>query len=249
MALQKGILKIEGTMGGMTFYKKDGVHLVKEKSSIPAEKIANDPKFARTRENNEEFGAAGVSGKLLRDALRVLMLNASDSLVASRVTKLMMDEIKLDATGARGSRRPASGLALATGKTLIKGFNFNEKSLLSSVLFKPYTVNTTTGVIGIAGLIPAIDIAYPAGATHMSITGGMANVNFATGVWAASLTNVQNLAINSTPTTVTLTPTAVPAGTGIKFYLLKIEFFQLLNGVQYPLKNGSFNTLAIVEVV
>lgn len=248
MALQKGILKIEGTMGGMTFYKKDGVHLVKEKSSIPAEKIANDPKFARTRENNAEFGAAGIAGKLLRDALRVLMLNASDSLVASRVTKLMMDEIKLDATGVRGSRKPATGLALATGKALIKGFNFNGNSFLSSVLFKPYTVNTTTGVIGITGLIPANDIAFPAGATHLSITGGMANVNFATGVWAANLTNVQNLPINSTPATVTLTPTAVPTGTGIKFHLLKIEFFQLLNGVQYPLKNGSFNTLAIVEV-
>jgi len=49
MATQKGILKIEGTMGGMTFYKKDGQYLVKEKSSISADKIASDPAFARTR--------------------------------------------------------------------------------------------------------------------------------------------------------------------------------------------------------
>jgi hypothetical protein len=248
MALQKGILKIEGTMGGMTFYKKDWVHLVKEKSSIPAEKIANDPKFARTRENNAEFGAAGSSGKLLRDSLRVMLLNASDNLLTSRVTKLMMDEIKLDATGTRGMRKPATALALATGKALLKGFNFNINSLLSSVLFKSYAVNTTTGVITITGLVPQTDIAFPPGATHLSITGGMANINFATGVWAANLTNVQNLAINSTATAVTLTPTAVPDGTGIKVHLLKIEFFQLLNGVQYPLKNGAYNALSIVEV-
>lgn len=80
MANQKGILKLEGTMGGMTFYKKGGQFLVKEKSSISADKIANDPAFARTRENNAEFGATGISGKLLRDALRNMMLNASDSL-------------------------------------------------------------------------------------------------------------------------------------------------------------------------
>lgn len=43
MAQQKGLLRIKGTMGGMTFYKKDGAYLVKEKSSIPADKIANDP--------------------------------------------------------------------------------------------------------------------------------------------------------------------------------------------------------------
>lgn len=248
MANQKGILKIEGTMGGMTFYKKDGEYLVKEKSSISADKIANDPAFARTRENNAEFGAAGTAGKLLRDALRNMMLNASDALVVSRVTQLMFGELKLDATNVRGKRTPATGLALATGKALLKGFNFNAGSLLSGVLYKPYTVVTATGVITITGLNPATDIAAPAGATHMSITGGMANINFVTGVWAANLTNVQNLALNAAATTVTLTPTAVPAGTGIKVHLLKIEFFQLLNGVQYPLKNGSYNALAIVEV-
>jgi hypothetical protein len=248
MALQKGILKIEGTMGGMTFYKKDGEYLVKEKSHISADKIANDPNFARTRENNAEFGAAGVAGKLLRDALRNMMINASDPLVTSRVTQLMAAELKLDTTSVRGKRTPANGLALATGKALLKGFNFNANALLSGELFKPYAVNTTTGVITITGLIPQTDIAFPAGATHLSITGGMANINFATGVWAANLTNVQNLAINGTASTVTLTPTAVPAGTGIKVHLLKIEFFQLLNGVQYSLKNGQYNALAIVEV-
>ena len=160
----------------------------------------------------------------------------------------MSDELKLDATSVRGKRTPATGLALATGKALLKGFNFNASSMLSGVLFKPYTVVTATGVITITGLNPATDIAAPAGATHMSITGGMANINFATGVWAANLTNVQNLALNAAAATVTLTPTAVPAGTGINVLLLKIEFFQLLYGVQYPLKNGSFNALAIVEV-
>jgi hypothetical protein len=248
MANQKGIIKIEGTMGGMTFYKKDGQYLVKEKSSISADKIANDPAFARTRENNAEFGAAGNSGKLLRDALRNMMLNASDTKVASRVTQLMFNELKLDATSVRGARKPANGLALPTGKALLKGFNLNADSLLSGVLYKPYTVVTATGVITITGLIPSTDISFPTGATHLSITGGMANINFATGVWDAKLTNVQNLPINSAPSTVTLTPTALPVGTGIKVHLLKIEFFQLMNGVQYSLKNGLYNSLAIVEV-
>jgi hypothetical protein len=65
---------------------------------------------------------------------------------------------------------------------------------------------------------------------------------------AVNLTNAVNLAINATAGTVTLTPTAVPAGTGTKVYMLKVEFFQLLNGVQYSLKNGAYNALAIVEV-
>src|SRR5271157_2420635 len=107
MAQQKGILKIEGTMGNMTFYKKDGVYLVKEKSSVSADKIANDPNYERTRENNAEFGLAGSTGKFLRDALRSLMLDASDTYVTSRVTQLMMSELGLDTGSARGQRQPS----------------------------------------------------------------------------------------------------------------------------------------------
>jgi hypothetical protein len=45
-----------------------------------------------------------------------------------------------------------------------------------------------------------------------------------------------------------LTPAASPAGAGTDLYLLQIEFFQEVNGVQYTLKNGAYNSLSIVEV-
>ena len=83
MAKQKGILKIEGTIGGMTFYKSQDGHLVREKGGVSGERIANDPAFVRTRENGEEFGAAGTAGKLMRDTLRSLMMNAADGRVTS----------------------------------------------------------------------------------------------------------------------------------------------------------------------
>ncbi|NJK96929.1 MAG: hypothetical protein HC905_20210 [Bacteroidales bacterium] len=247
MANQKGIIKIEGTVGGMTFYKKDGQYLVKEKSSISAAKIANDPNFARTRENNAEFGAAGTSGKLLRDSLRSLMMTASDSLVTSRVTTLMHDVMKMDVTSPRGQRKPAVGIGTVNGRTLLKGFNFNINAILGTVLYKPFAVAPATGVITIAGLVPLTDIAFPAGATHVSLSGAMANINFATGVADVRLTNVLNLANNAPSTAVTLTPTAVAAGTGTRLFLLKVEFFQLVNGIQYPMKNGSYNALSIIE--
>jgi hypothetical protein len=248
MARQNGILKIKGTIGGMTFYKSQDGDLVREKGGVSGDRIANDPAFVRTRENGAEFGAAGKAGKLLRDSLRPLMLNAADGRVTSRITQTMTDLLKLDTTSVRGLRTPAVGLAGAPGKALLKGFNFNNSAILGSVLFKPFAVNTTTGVITITGLVPINDIAFPAGATHMTITGGYGNINFATGVMAVNLTNAVNLPINATAGTVTLTPTAVPAGTGTKVYMLKVEFFQLLNGVQYSLKNGAYNALAIVEV-
>ena len=76
----------------------------------------------------------------------------------------------------------------------------------------------------------------------------MADIDFVNGISDLQITNVENLPIDLNPNAVILTPVALPAGNGIMVNLLKVEFFQLMNGVQYPLKNGNYNTLAIVNV-
>jgi hypothetical protein len=249
MARQGGFVKIKGTLGGMTFYNSslDG-SLIREKGGVDGSRIASDPAFARTRENGAEFGTAGSSGKLFRDTLRNLMLNASDNRVTSRVTKVMSMIQKLDGTSARGARNVAVGLQGDEAKNLLRGFNFNINSSLGSVLFKPVELDPVTGVISIADLLPVNDIVAPDGATHASLKGGVAVIDFATGDSELALTNTQNVLLGNVSSDVTLTPVSVPAGTGIKFFLMKIEFFQLVNGVQYSLNNGAFNALTILEV-
>ena len=49
MAQQKSILKLKGTIGGITFYKSKDGYLAREKGGVDASRIANDPGFARTR--------------------------------------------------------------------------------------------------------------------------------------------------------------------------------------------------------
>ena len=51
MAQQKGIIKLDGTIGGITFYKSKDGYLAREKGGVSADRIANDPNFQRTREN------------------------------------------------------------------------------------------------------------------------------------------------------------------------------------------------------
>jgi hypothetical protein len=165
------------------------------------------------------------------------------------MTKIMTQIKNLDTTSIRGARNVGVAMATAQAKSLLKGFEFNGDAMLSSMLFKPWAVNTTTGVITIAGLVPTLDLIYPEGATHVSFTGAYANINYATGIADVKLTNVQNLPITGTSSAITLTPTVVPTGTGAKIFLLKIEFFQLVNAVQYSLKNGAFNALKIIEVI
>lgn len=61
MARQKGIIKLDGTIGDITFYKSQDGYLAREKGGVSADRIANDPNFQRTRENGQEFGRAGLS--------------------------------------------------------------------------------------------------------------------------------------------------------------------------------------------
>ncbi len=79
MAQSTGILKIEGTIEDLTFYKKDGKNYVRRKGGVSKERIANDPNFVRTRENGSEFGHSASAGKMLRLAASSMVFKAKDS--------------------------------------------------------------------------------------------------------------------------------------------------------------------------
>jgi hypothetical protein len=248
MARQSGLIKLKGTLDNVNFYKTKDGDLARMKTSLDAKRIANDPAFIRTRENGAEFGSSASSGKLLRDAVRKLMMRASDGRVTSRLTKVMTNIKNLDTTSVRGQRNVGVAIVLPTALALLNGFNFNIKSILGSVLYKEFEVDPATGVTSIIGLNPLNDIAYPAGATHVTFRAGWAKVDFAQGLKAVKLTNKVNGPIDSVDVDVILTPAAVLVGTGTNLYLLMIEFFQEVNGVQYSLNNGQYNALSVVEV-
>ena len=98
MAQQKGIIKLDGTIGGITFYKSQDGYLAREKGGVSADRIANDPNFQRTRENGAEFGAAGKAGKLLRTAFRNILQNSADNRMVGRLTSEMVKVIQADLT-------------------------------------------------------------------------------------------------------------------------------------------------------
>lgn len=248
MAKQTGIIKLKGKIGDLSFYKTQDGHLAREKGGVDAERIAKDPAFIRTRENGAEFGSAASAGKLMRDALRPLMLRASDGRVTSRLTKVMTDIKNLDATSARGQRTVGSAIPLVPAKERLKGFNFNIRSILGSVLYKSYSVDIATGAIDMAQLVPTNEIAAPSGATHMTLRSAWAKIDFVQGIKSVEVSPDFNGPIDANAINVNLTPASAPTGTGTDIFILMIEFFQEVNGVQYSLNNGQYNAMSIVEV-
>lgn len=248
MARQKGIFPIQGTIGNVTFLKSKHGYLARERGGVDAAKIANDPRFQRTRENNAEFGRAGKAGKLLRDAFRVLLQKASDSSVVSRLTKEMMKVIKLDATSMRGMRNVLDGELEA-----LQGFETNSSSKLSALFYAAYTatIDRVTGklTITIPPFVPATMIGVPTGATHFCVHAGGAEINFESGQINADVAASANLHVGNDPTlAISLEVEVTPNSTQPLFLAMAIEFLQQVNGAFYPIKNGSFNAMAFVKI-
>ena len=248
MARQKGIIKLKGTIGDITFYKTQDGHLAREKGGIDASRIASDPAFQRTRENGSEFGRAGKAGKLLRTAFRPLLLNSADSRMVSRLTQRMVKVIQADLVSERGLRNVIDGES-----ELLFGFEFNIRGKLGTSLFAPFvaTIDRVAGevTVDLASFIPANMIAAPSGTTHFKIISGGAEVDFETETFVVSSSETAILPWDNTATAVINQVNAVtPASTKPLFLALGIEFYQQVNGQMYPLKNGAFNPLAVVKV-
>ena len=248
MARQKGIIKLKGTIGDITFYKTQDGHLAREKGGIDASRIKSDPAFQRTRENGSEFGRAGKAGKVLRTALRALLLNSADGRMVSRLTQQMVKVIQADMVSERGLRNVIDGEV-----DLLVGFEFNIRGKLGTSLFAPFvaTIDRAAGeiIVDLASFIPANMIAAPSGSTHFKIISAGAEIDFEAETYVIATSETAILPWDGTATAPINQVNAVTANSTKPLFLaLGVEFYQEINGQMYPLKNGAFNPLSIAKV-
>lgn len=248
MAKQTGIIKLKGTIGGISFYKTSDGHLAREKGGVDASRIQNDPAFQRTRENGSEFGRAGKGGKIIRNAIRVLLQNAKDKRVVSRLTQSLVAITKTDTVNARGERTVQDG-----NLGQLEGFEFNLNGKLSATLFAGFTkaFDRVAGdaTVDIAPFAPTIRIAAPSGTTHFKVVMGASELDFAnesstfeydeTAVLPYDAANTSAIALSASLTANSTLPV---------LQVLGIEFYQEVNGQMYALKNGAYNALSVIAI-
>lgn len=249
MAKQSGIIKLEGTIGDISFYKTQDGMLARAKGGVSSDRIQSDAAFQRTRENMEEFGKAGGAGKLLRTAFRQYLQNGADNRMVSRLTKGMMVVLKADATSTRGQRNVLDGEL-----ELLEGFDFNINGKLATTIFFPYvaTIDRVTGILKVA--IPAFvssdTVVAPEGATHLRLVSAGASIDFEGEVFEAISSQSADIAIGPAQVAAfELSNQLTANSTHPLFLVFGIEFYQQVNGVNYPLKNGKNNALALVKVL
>lgn len=168
MSKQKGIVKLEGNLGGISFYTADGQHLARLAGGPSKERIAKDPAFKRTRENNKEFGGSARAAKALRLSMSGLMQTMAGSRLVSQLTALFK-AINLKGDGVRG-KRP---IEASMHKAMLKNLEFNKKVSFSTVFAVPFALSNSAdrneGVVNISAFTPDSAISAPSGATHFKI--------------------------------------------------------------------------------
>ncbi|MDB5274483.1 MAG: hypothetical protein JWO58_2850 [Chitinophagaceae bacterium] len=168
MGRQKGILKLNGTLEGISFYQRNGQDLVRVANGPDKNKILNNPNFIRTRENNQEFGGAAMIGKALRLGVVREFSDMSDSLANSRIVKIVKEMINRG-SGNRGQR---AFTPVPLGPMLLN-FPFSEKVSFDSICLAPYTVVVNAGrnevTFTFADFNTGNMIHAPNGATHVRL--------------------------------------------------------------------------------
>jgi len=178
----------------------------------------------------------------------VLLQNAKDKRVVSRLTKILVAVTKTDAVNERGERTLQDG-----DLGLIDGFDFNLNGKLGGTLFAPFakTFDRVTGeaTASIAAFSPILRVAASGGTTHFKVVMGATELDFVTenSVFESEETAILPYsAADTLPILLTATLTANSLFQVVQ--VLGIEFYQEVNGQMYALKNGAYNALAVVTV-
>lgn len=165
MARQTGVLKFEGTIDEIIFYKRNGKYYARKKGAPSREKLKKGKEFENSRRVSAEFGhASKIASKLYRSCKGILNSGRHDGL-HGKLTSILNRVIQSDPVSEYGHRRLRFG-----NLELMKGFDFEATSLKSLIANMP-TVDHQGQVVRInfSRIGDVKKKAIPDGATHYRV--------------------------------------------------------------------------------
>ena len=263
MGRQTGLIKLTGTIGGVSFYKSDGKYYARVANGPSKDRIASSPEFKRTRENNKEFGGSATMAKALRVSLASAIHSMSGRQMVPRLTAIFKS-INIEAPGVRGQRP----ILLSQHSSLLNGFDFDKALSITSVFSAPYSVTANTDrneiTYDVPSFVPVDFIDFPDGATHFKLiaaVGVLSDYEYDTGSdkyqpkddTINTLSVYQPTAVQPIGTTpvainevVSLPGAPVPGADVSVVACVGIEFYQEVSGTHYLFAQS--NALRIAEI-
>lgn len=245
MAKQTSIITLNGTVGGLSFYKTKDGHMAREKGGVSKERIMTDPKYARTRENLKEFTENARTVKMVKDTIRPAVLRIADAKLHNRLIREMMKVLRTDPVNGRGKRIVAEG-----DWNLIQGFEINSSAVLSGSVKTEITVTNTPTEWGfsIDPFLPVDFLSIPLGATHFKLMAAGASFDFQAGTKSFILDAGINHPLEELTGIISMTIPKAGLPEPNKLFIMGIEFLQVVNGQNYAFNSEEHNAAAIITV-
>ena len=240
MARQKGLLIIEGTIGGLNFYIRKGEPLVRAAGGgFTAEAIRKSPSMERIRENFSEFSGCMKTVKRYKIAMVSFLCLFKDGTMHQRLVSLMTKIKDSDVVSTRGSRHVGQGVLTEAGKSLLRGYVYTPGPNLEYLLGQPYLFAWDS--VGFS--IPSFSmkaVRFPKGATHLELQVAAMRFDFST--YASTFVTSEPLVLGKTAdvSSIALAPTSFPEGEGTAIGLVFLRFYQEVNGVRHAFKEEKY---------
>lgn len=234
MAKVNSLVPLQGTIGGITFYRAGGKNLAR-KQPVGGRNL-NAPNMVRVKENVGEFTNAAAYSKYVRAAFSALTKGA----VAGSLTGLILATAKKFDTVSNRGERSIKDLPAAELQTMA-GFELNPVLSLDSVLSgaNVFIASILTSAVDV-GITECV-LRPPSGATHYDIIVQAANIERASGRilgTAKNLINISPLPANNTLPAQTIQTQPTQSFWEVNEFLITcvgVRFYQEVNGFMYVL--------------
>lgn len=236
MAQQKGLIQLEGTLGGLNFYIKKGKPMVRKSGGgFTAKAIKNKPSMIRVREANNEFGHCSKVKKQLRLALLPFLQLHHDTSLHGRMMRMLQEVKNCDPISERGQRTVYKGLQTTMGRKLFTDFAFTPACNIQNILQCDYSYNPTYFTLTF-DLLDINKVIFPSSSTHVEIQFGVLAFDFGTLTHTLHEGHPLLLSKSATGATFHFTPATTPNTSMTLFAFSGVRFYQEISGELYALK-------------
>lgn len=246
MAKQKGIVFLEGTIGGVNFYYREGVPTARAAGGgFTKQAIKHGSNMVRVRESNNEFGMCAVVNKTFKQAIRPFLLGYKDGTLHSRLMQLFLKIKDCDMISERGKRCVFLGLSDTAGKAIMESFVFTPKRAM--LLSCSYGFDWD-GLLFSASGFDINEVVFPLKADYMEVVFGVICFDFETLSYTRVIASPLLIGRDYTGDGFNILLDELPGGTGVLFGMLRVAFYQEVNGERYLLSGANNFGVEIVSV-
>ncbi len=241
--------KIPKRIGDYVTYPLDGESIIRKKSGFTKKGMAKDSKYARSRENANEFGAVSRLGKMIRIALKEVLPRSNNLDVCNGLTAALLKVMCCDDVSERGKRSLKNGFETDSGRAQFTGFDFNPNSLFRNVFKGNYHFDTSYKLMQLAPFETAAVFVFPEGANCVGLRMGVLQFDFGTSTSFFKLTDWSLFRLESSITEgLQLGIEDFPDGEGTVFFLLEISFFVENEGGYMPFQKDDAKVVTVLGV-